>query len=66
MTHVDPLNHTQLQIPLFKNSKMVDGRHFEKSLNRHNSATVGWIGMKFGTLTHFDHLNLLIVKILNF
>jgi len=27
---------------------MVDGRHFEKSLNRHNLATVQRIAMKFG------------------
>jgi len=28
---------------------MADDRHFEKSLNRHNSATVQQIAMKFGT-----------------
>jgi len=32
---------------------MADGRHFEKNpLNRHISATVRPISMKFGTLTH--------------
>jgi len=35
----------------FPKSKMADGRHFEKPLNRHISATVGPILMKFGTVT---------------
>jgi len=47
-------------------SKLADGCHFEKSLNRHNSATVGRIGTKFGTMMHLDPLRLSIVKISNF
>jgi len=35
---------------------MEDGRHFEKPLNRQNSATVRWIAMKFGVMTYFDLL----------
>ena len=36
----------------FPKSKMADGRHFEKKpLNRHISATVGPIFIKFGTVT---------------
>jgi len=35
----------------FPKSKMADGRHFEKPLNHHISATVGPILMKFGTVT---------------
>jgi len=33
---------------------VADGRHFEKPLNRHNSATVRLIAVKFGMTTHFD------------
>jgi len=33
---------------------MADDRHFEKPLNRYNSATVRLIAMKFGMSTHFD------------
>jgi len=36
---------------------MVDGRHFEKLLNCHNSSAVQRIAMKFGTMTHFDPLD---------
>jgi len=39
----------------FYKSKMADGRHFEKPLNHHNSATVQQISMKSG-MTHFDPL----------
>jgi len=35
---------------------MADGRHFEKSLNRHNSATVPSIFTKFGKMMHFGRL----------
>jgi len=35
---------------------MADGRHFEKLLNRHNSAMVQRIAMKFCTMTHFNPL----------
>jgi len=42
---------------------MADGRHFEKSLNRHDSATVGRIAVKFGTVTHFVPLSLSVVEI---
>jgi len=44
---------------------MADGRHFEKSLNSHNSATVGRVAMKCGTMTHLDSLSLSMVKVLN-
>jgi len=38
---------------------MADRHHSEKQLlNRHNSALVHRIAMKFGTVTHFDHLKL--------
>jgi len=43
---------------------MADSRHFEKPLNRHNSAVVRWITVKFGMITHFDPLKA--NKILNF
>jgi len=33
---------------------MADGRHFEQPLNRHNSATVWRIVMKFDMMTHVD------------
>jgi len=33
---------------------MTDGRHFEKPVNRHNSAMVGWIAVKFAKKTHLD------------
>ena len=36
----------------FHKSKMADGRHFEKKLNRRISATVRPILMKFGMVTH--------------
>ena len=43
----------------FQEPKMADHHHFEKQLlNRHNSALVQPIAMKFGTMTHFDHLKL--------
>jgi len=35
---------------------MADGRHFENSLNRHNSATIPSIFTKFGKMTHFGRL----------
>ena len=35
---------------------MANGRHFEKPLNRHISATVGPIWMKFGTVTQIGRL----------
>jgi len=39
MTHTDSVKRTRsLKIDLLK-YKMADGRHFEKFLNRHNSAT---------------------------
>jgi len=38
----------------FLKSKMADGRHCEKPLIRHNSATVGQTAMKFGKMMHFD------------
>jgi len=41
---------------------MADGRHFEKPLNRHNSATVGRMAMKFGAMTYFDLLSLSVDK----
>jgi len=40
----------------FPKSKMADGRHFEKPLNRHISATVGQILMKFGMVTPIGRL----------
>ena len=40
----------------FHKSKMADGRHFEKPLNRHISATVWPILMNFGTMTHMGPL----------
>ena len=41
----------------FPKSKMADGRHFEKSpLNRHVSATVWPILMKFGTMAQIGPL----------
>jgi len=41
----------------FPKSKMADGRPFEKKpLNRHISATVGPILMKFGTVTQIGPL----------
>jgi len=42
-----------------------DGRHFEKKLNRHNSATVRQIAMRFGMMAQFESLQPT-VKILNF
>jgi len=36
---------------------MEDGRHHEKSKNRHISPTVAPIGMKFGTMMHVDPAN---------
>jgi len=36
---------------------MADGRHLEKSKNRHISATVWPIVTKFGMMTHGDHLD---------
>jgi len=38
--------------------KMADSRHFEEPLNRHNSARVGQVAMKFGVITQCDPLNL--------
>jgi len=35
---------------------MVDGGHFEKSLNRYNSAAVPSTFPKFGKMTHFGSL----------
>jgi len=35
---------------------MADGRHLQKPLNRHNSATVRQIALKFGMMTHFEPL----------
>jgi len=66
MTHIDHLNRTHSYKFQSLKSKMADGRHFEKSLNRHNSATVGRIAMKFGTMRHFDRLSPSIVKISSF
>jgi len=37
----------------------------KKPLSRYDSATVGRIAMKFGTVTHFDPLSLSMVKISN-
>jgi len=36
-------------------SKMTDGRHFGKLLNCHIYATIRWILMKFGMVTHTGH-----------
>jgi len=33
---------------------MADGRRLEKTLNRHNSATVHQITMKLSTMAHFN------------
>ena len=33
---------------------MADRHHFERPLNRHNSAMVRQISMKFGMMAHFD------------
>ena len=42
----------------FLKFKMVDGGHFEKKpLNRHISATVGPILLKFGTMKQIDPLH---------
>ena len=38
-------------------SKMADGRHFENSLNRHNSAMVPSIFTEFAKMTHFGRLH---------
>ena len=40
-----------------------DGRHLEKSKNRHTSATIESIATKFDTLTQFDPLDHSISKI---
>jgi len=40
----------------FKKSKMVDGRHFEKPLNRHISATVQSTLINYGLMTHIGPL----------
>jgi len=51
------LFHRQYKISIvFLKSKLADGRHFGKPLNRHNLATVWRIAMKFGKMTHFDPL----------
>jgi len=51
--------HWPCQLKKFK-SKMADSRHFEKkTLDRHNSATVRQITMKFGMITQCDLLNLI-------
>ena len=36
----------------YHKSKMADGRHFEKTLNRHISATFWPILIKFGAVMH--------------
>jgi len=51
MMHIDPLNRTDCQKFQFLKSKMADSHHFEKTLNRHNSARVQHIAMKFGMIT---------------
>jgi len=46
---------------------MADGRHFEKKpLNRHISATISRLLMKFGTVTQICPLLGQTIKILNF
>jgi len=49
----------------FYKSKMADGRHIEKPLNRHNSATVQRMAMKFGIMTHFNRSEFRYLKIQN-
>jgi len=47
--------------------KLADGRQFVKPLNRHNSATIRWIAIKFGTnLVRRRTLTLAMVRNLNF
>jgi len=51
------LNRPDVKKFEFPKSKMADGRPFEKKpLNRHISATVGLILMKFGTVTQIGPL----------
>ena len=51
----------------FPKSKMADGRPSEKNpLNRHISATVGPILMKFGTVTQIGPYRRQTIKMLNF
>jgi len=54
-----------VEVKQSKKFKMPHGRHFEKSKNRHISATVQLITTKFCIVTHTDLLMLLTVKILN-
>jgi len=51
-TQFDPQPYRPIK---FRIPKIQDGGRppFWKQLNRHNSATVGWIAMKFDTMTHF-------------
>ena len=64
MTHFDPLSLFIVKISNFGISKMADGRLFEKKpLNRHNSAVVRRIAMKFGVKRHKTLLNLATDKI---
>ena len=47
---------SEVEISNFWKSKMADGRHLEKLKNRHISAAVWAISIKFGTQTQFDPL----------
>jgi len=58
VTQIDPVNCTQFLQIRFSESKMADRHHFEKPLNRHNSAMVQWNAMKFDKKTHLTLLNL--------
>jgi len=61
MTNIDSVNCTRGS--KIKESKMADRHHFEKSLNRHNSAMVRRIAMTFdGTKAQLTILNLAMDK----